>query len=418
MNFRNKLHFIISIMICASANVYAENVEQIYMKSGSVVEGYIAEQKPGKYISIQSTKATIVVNSDTLQNRIIDRIPQESLSEEWQQWAEENGKYIEDNGVKKLELSTLEFSHSKYSKVYILERGSLIKFIDISPNRYQFVWGDMYRTVKNKRPDNLFSGVSEVLILNDNTKVEGQVVEQFPGRDLKIQTKNDEILSYKFSQIKQIETKKLLPKLDLWSQIQLLDKIQVRGEQTELIGFISSRTLGKELVIEFEDGTKRTIKQNKVMSYAKIPNKKYQAIYDTELDDGEIYLNGTPAYLVDLKNHDQYILLGDTASTQVSVGASLCLDAKLPDVNTPIILVKAHEVTVTTIKGKKKENKKCVAFTFQDLVQMPIPISREISPLGNIRVKFEAKEVGDYVLYIQGQKEYIVINVVEDAENQ
>ena len=32
----------------------AQNVEQIYMKSGSVVEGYIAEQKPGKYITIQT----------------------------------------------------------------------------------------------------------------------------------------------------------------------------------------------------------------------------------------------------------------------------------------------------------------------------------------------------------------------------
>ena len=74
---------------------FAQNVEQIHMKSGSVVEGYIAEQKPGKHITIQTTKATIVVNSDSLQNRVIERIPIESLSKEWREWAEINKKYVD-----------------------------------------------------------------------------------------------------------------------------------------------------------------------------------------------------------------------------------------------------------------------------------------------------------------------------------
>ena len=85
---------------------FAQNIEQIYMKSGSVVEGYIAEQKPGKYITVQATKATIVVNSDSLRNRIVERLPLESLSEVWREWALANNKYVEDNGVKQLELST------------------------------------------------------------------------------------------------------------------------------------------------------------------------------------------------------------------------------------------------------------------------------------------------------------------------
>ena len=145
----------------------AQNVEQIHMKSGSVVEGYIAEQKPGKHITIQTTKATIVVNSDSLQNRVIERIPLESLSNEWREWAETNNKYEDNNGVKQLELSTLEFNNSKYSNVYLLEKGSIIKFLDLTPNQYNFVWGDMYRTVKNERPENLYSGLKEVLILKN-----------------------------------------------------------------------------------------------------------------------------------------------------------------------------------------------------------------------------------------------------------
>lgn len=402
----------LSIIAVSPVTLMAQNVEQIHMKSGSVVEGYIAEQKPGKHITIQTTKATIVVNSDSLQNRVIERIPLESLSNEWREWAETNNKYEDNNGVKQLELSTLEFNNSKYSNVYLLEKGSIIKFLDLTPNQYNFVWGDMYRTVKSKRPENLFSGLKEVLVLNDNSKVIGQIIEQFPGKDLKIATEKGEVLSFKFSQVKQIRTEKLTEKLDLWSQIQLLDKITVKGESSELIGFISSRTLGKELVLEFEDGSKRTIQQNLVTSYAKMPNEKYVEVYDKVLSDGEILLNGKEAYFVSLQSEGQYLLMGDIVSAQFTVGEKVCLEARISDVNTPITLVKAHTENITRQNGRKKEQIPWPVITFQDLVQSHIDITREITPLGNVKISFVVKEIGDYVLYIQGRNEYIVINVV------
>lgn len=409
-----KLKFgILGLIIMCQGQVVAQNVEQIHMKSGSVVEGYIAEQAPGKHITIQTTKATIVVNSDSLQNRVIEKVPLESLSDEWREWAEANNKYVDNNGVKQLELSTLEFTNSRYSNVYLIEKGSIIKFLDLTPNQYRFIWGDMYRTVKSKRPDNLFSGLKEFLILNDDSKIAGQIIEQFPGKDLKIATDNGEVLSFKFTQVKQIRTEKLSKKLDLWSQIQLLDKITVKGENSELIGFISSRTLGKELVFEFEDGSKRTIQQNKVVSYAKIPNDKYIEVYDKVLEDGEILLNGEAPYFVALQSSGQYLLMGETVSAQFAVGEKVCLEAKIPDVNAPITLVKAHTENIIRQNGRKKEQVSWPVITYQDLVQSHVAITKEITPLGNVKVTFDVKEVGDYVLYIQGRNDYIVINVIE-----
>ena len=412
------LFIVVFTTLIANIKTSAQNVEQIYMKSGSVVEGYIAEQKPGKHITFQTSKATIVVNSDSLQNRIIERVPLESLSKEWKEWAEQNNKYIENEGRKQLELTTLEFKNSVYPKIFLLEKGSLIKFIDLAPNKYTFKWGDMYRTVKNKRPDNLFSGLKEILVLTDNTKVTGQIIEQFPGKDLKIVTDKGEVLSFKFSQVKQIKTEKFNEKLDLWSQVQLLDKIEVKNENTELIGFISSRTLGKEVVFEFENGEKQTIPQNQIISYSKIPNDKYVAVYDKVLKEGEILLDGEPAYFVQLKTVDQYLVLGNIVSLQKQVGESICLEANLDNAETPITLVKAHIENVTVPNEKKKREIPWPVITYQDLVQSHVAINREITPLGNVKVTFEVKEVGDYVLYIQGKNEYIVINVVEKKNNQ
>lgn len=413
-NYKMKLvlrpHYIIALMFCVSESIFAQNIEQIYMKSGSVVEGYIAEQIPGSFISVQSSKATIVVNSDSLQNKIIERIPVDSLSKEWKQWALENNKYIENEGKRFLELHTLEFNSRVYSKVFLLEKGSLLKFIDIIPNKYTFKWGDMYRTVKNKRPANLFSGLKEVLVLKDDSRVEGQIIEQFPGKDLKIEADNGEVLSYKFSQIKSIQTEKLNEKMDLWSQTPLLDKIQVKGDASELIGFISSRTLGEELVFEFENGDKRTIPQNQVTSYAKIPNDKYVAAYDNVLKDGEILLDGEPAYFAQLETVGPYLVLGSIVSAQKQVGDTVCFQANLDNADTAITLVKAHIESVTI---PDKREIPWPVITYQDLVQSPLPFVRETTPLGNIKITFEVDEVGDYVLYIQGQDGYIVINVIE-----
>ncbi len=406
------------IVLCANIRISAQNIEQIYMKSGSVVEGYIAEQKPGKYITIQTTKATIVVNSDSLQNRITERIPSESLSKEWKEWAKLNNKFIDNSGSKQLELSTLEFSNIKYSKVFLLEKGSIIKFLDLTPNRYKFVWGDMFRTVKRKHPENLFSGVKEILVLNDNSKINGQIIEQLPGENLKIATDKGEVLSFKFSQIKQIITEKLSNKLDLWSQIQLLDRIQVKGEDSELEGFISSRTLSKELTIDFKDGNKRTIPLSKIISYEKIPNEKYIAVYDKVLKEDEVLLNNKPAYYVELEQMNQFLILGSIVSAQTVVGDTICVEANLKNPNVPITLVKAHVEKVILPNDKSKEEIPWPVITYQDLVQSQVLISREITPLGNVKVTFVVSEVGDYVLYIQGKEGYIVINVIEKNNNQ
>lgn len=413
---QNKLFYLILVALeifSANITVSAQNIEQIYMKSGSVVEGYIAEQNPGKHLIIQATKATIVANSDSLKDKITERILAENLPPEWKEWAEENNKYIDNAGVKQLELVTLEFKNSVYSKVFILEKGSLVKFIDLSPNRYTFKWGDMYRTVKSERPDNLFSGLKEVVVLADGSTVDGQIIEQFPGKDLKIVTDKNEVLSYKFDQVKQINTEKLNPKMDLWPQVQLLDKISVKGEDSDLVGFISSRTLGKELVIEFENGNKRTILQNQILSYAKIPNEKYIAVYDKVIKEGEILLDGKPAYFVPLKTVGQYLVLDSIVSAQNTVGDTIYVEANLGGANVPVTLVKAHVENVAFANGKRKWEIPCPVITYQDLVQSHVEIKKEATPLGNLKVSFVVKEVGDYVLYMQGKEEYIVINVIE-----
>ena len=413
------LFIVVFTMLIANIKTSAQNIEQIYMKSGSVVEGYIAEQKPGnKHLAIQTIKATIVVSSDSLQNTITERVPLESLSEEWQEWALRERKYIEKNGLRLLEIVTLEFEHAKYSKVFLLERGSIIKFIDLTPGKYTFRVDEILKTVKSQRPENLFSGVKEMLVLVDNSRIEGQIIEQIPNKDIKIIDENGDIFSCSFSDVKEIRSAPLSDKYDLWSQIQLLDKIKVKGESEDLVGFISSRLLGQEIVFQFESGEQRRIPLNQVLLYSKIPNEKYCAVYDRIMDAGQVFLNDKEAYFVQLEQRGHFLIMGEVVSEQLRVGEKVCLEARVSDISTPVTLVKAHdeELETNNTGKKKKKNTKpqlYTVITFQDLVQSCVPMVREITPLGNLKITFTVMEKGDYVLYIQGRNEYIVINVIE-----
>ena len=309
-------------------------------------------------------------------------------------------------------LTTLKFKNRTFNRVLLLEKGSLIKFLDVGRHRYTFAWGEMYRCVKNKRPDNLFSGIKDILVLDDGTEIPGQIIEQYPGQNLKILTDGGEILSFKFSQVKQIRAEKISDRQNLWSQVQLLDKIQIKGEDLPLVGFISSRTLGKEISFEFENYKKRTIPLNQIVSYGKIPNENYVPVYDKILKEGEVLLNEKPACFVQLKSVDSYLLLTSAVSAQAIEGDTILVEANLEDVDNVITLVKAHIENVQIFKGRKKRVVSCPIITYQDLVQSPIGIDREVTPLGNIRVSFIVGEVGDYVLYIQGKEDYIVIHVI------
>ncbi len=392
-------------------NLFGQNVEQVHMKNGSIIKGCIVEQIPGEYITLQAEEATVVVNSDSLQDKISEKIPLDSLPQKWKEWTKRNEEYIAVNG-ESLILTTLKFKNRTFNRVLLLEKGSLIKFLDVGRHRYTFAWGEMYRCVKNKRPDNLFSGIKDILVLDDGTEIPGQIIEQYPGQNLKILTDGGEILSFKFSQVKQIRAEKMSDRQNLWSQVQLLDKIQIKGEDLPLVGFISSRTLGKEISFEFENYKKRTIPLNQIVSYGKIPNENYVPVYDKILKEGEVLLNEKPACFVQLKSVDSYFLLTSAVSAQAIEGDTILVEANLEDVDNVITLVKAHIENVQIFKGRKKRVVSCPIITYQDLVQSPIGIDREVTPLGNIRVSFIVGEVGDYVLYIQGKEDYIVIHVI------
>lgn len=401
------------ILVCSMSNkIVAQNYEQVYMKNGSVIEGYICEQVPGRTISLNSVKATMVVNSDSLQHSSTRQVNINELSSEWQAWVKEQSNMNKEA----IKLTTLRFVATEYKDVSIIEEGSLIKFVDLTPKNYVFGWNEIFKTIKTLRPDNQYSGIEDVLVLQNGTQYVGQIMEQYPGKNMKIQTNENNIVTVNMAQIARIESNPYNLKLDLFQQTPLLDKVYVRGQNMPIVGFITKRVTNKDLTIQKQNGETKVLPLKQIVKYQKVPNNNYVAICDRELAEGEILLNGKSAWFAPLEMAGSYIILGEDVSAQVAVGDTITIEAKFSNATNSVSMVKAYRKNIAESDKKAKEAVMRDVFTYQDLVERSLPFSRTISPLGNTKIQFRVERPGDYALSVQGKKGYIVINVVNKTQ--
>lgn len=400
----------VSILISSMPyKIVAQNYEQVYMKNGSVIEGYICEQIPGRTISLSSVKATVVVNSDSLQSSSVRQVNIKELSLTWQSWIKEQPNM---NG-ETVKLTTLHFVATVYKDVYIIEEGSLMKFVDLTPKTYTFGWNEIFKTIKTLRPNNQYSGIEDILVLQNGTQYTGQIMEQYPGKNLKIQTNENNIITVNMSQVVQINSNPHNPKQDFFQQTPLLDKIYIEGINAPTIGFVTKRVTNKDLTIQLQNGEAKVIPLKQILKYQKVTNDNYAAICDRELGDGEILLNGKNAWFAPLEINGSYIILGADVSEQVTVGDTITIEAKFSNTSNSVSMVKAYRKNIAESEKKAKETVTRDVFTYQDLVERSLPFSRTVSPLGNTKIQFQVKSPGDYALSVQGKKGYIVINVID-----
>ena len=74
------------ILICCVTLLYAYPVETVVLQDGSVLEGYMSVQRPGKDIVFVAQKATIYVPSDKVVSIVRHETEVDKLSEQWKEW--------------------------------------------------------------------------------------------------------------------------------------------------------------------------------------------------------------------------------------------------------------------------------------------------------------------------------------------
>lgn len=409
------------ITVCPTT-VLAQNVEKVTLKNGSVLEGYLAEQIPGKSFTVQSTNAVMFASEDSLLNVTQQQIELSMLPSAWTDWAIKNKLAEPGKDGQTINLSTLQFKHSTISNVFVQERGITIKFVDINNRSYVFPWSLLGMTSKNLRAENQFSGIVDELVMTSGKHFEGQVTDQTPGKGIKIIFGDGTVQSFNYSDIAQIISKPFNPKMTIWEQAQLLDEVVLKSTGETIVGIISSRHIGKDYTLIMKNGQSRVVNATDVAIFRKLKNEEYKSVQDRVMEEGEVLINGNAknAFFFNLENTETCVVLDqEQASMQLSCGDTIVVEANLGNPLAAITIAKAQleEIETVNAKGKTIKEQK-YAVTLIDLLQSKNIGAREVTPLGHVKFTFPITESGDYVMQIQGKDGYIVIFVPKDNSIQ
>ena len=262
--------------VCAvvlTTTAMAQNIDKVYMSSGSEYEGYISEQIPGYKIVVTATLATVNMASERISGISTVKKDIAELDPTLQKWMKLNRP-----NATTLEVSNLKIDGEiEYQDVVILENnGSRVRVLIASEDRYVLDWEDIVKTTKLASASTKF-GIKEVVTLRNGKTYEGSIVEQVIGKQLTIKADNGKENIVKAADVASIKTLQRDPQSSLWLQIPLIDEVRLEDGVIKR-GFISARNMGTSLEIIPEDQTKaEVIDLAKVSGYRKVLNPKYGA---------------------------------------------------------------------------------------------------------------------------------------------
>ena len=418
------------ILTCCVALLYADPVEKVILQDGSMLEGYMSIQRPGKDIVFMAQKATVYVPSDKVVSIVEHETEVDKLSDLWKEWLNENSNAIEMiHGKKYLTLSDIVLEKTNTAKdsvsednsrkiwsngtvwnvtprkVRILEKGAVIKYVDFTANTYYLSWQDIRSIVRPERVKTDLSGIVDEIELRSNEKLSGQIIEQVPGKFIRL-LKDDgmiEVISLdKIATQKKVKLNKAQRLIEQVPYIEILDskhRKAVRGVLVEQ-NYGTNQTEGYVL-LQLENDEIWKCYSGDIIEIRKEKNEAYCPLNDIIVKQNEFFVNRKKVNVMDVDERDSFLMLASEGAPVTlkrdSIGGKLILETYDDMANRECILLKLVQMKV---KGKMRN-----VFTYEDLVQNSIrPFHASVSANHTLKLEYPVS-TGEYVIYKpQGKK--------------
>ena len=407
---------ILSLIILAltySAIANAIVVQKIYLKDGSILSGYIQKQDGNGNLTFRSDNAEICLKSKeaTISNE--KNYSFKELDKAWVDWAEKNEEF---NGVgdnRTLYLADVTSKSKTVSKVRILERGELVRYLEMTPDIYTIPWKDVLSIKGEKRPKTALSGINRIFQLKSGMEFEGQYAEEndslltlYLNTGIRQSFKINDVIKYTFRPIN--------PNQDIFAQSELLNIVKTKnGNETKGIIIEQNYTSNKDsenyFLVQQQSGAIQSIKLSDIVETRKEENPKYDPKFDILLKEGEVVINRQEVMMTGIKDNGDKIML-DSLSEKVVV-------EKDPNNNTKVIVeyhnanganIEAYQVVKLNKSEDKKEKKTVYGFSYRDLVNSTIrPVSLETSVNHTTKAEYIVGGQGSFVLYDAKNKKAI-----------
>ena len=259
-----KRYLVIALaLVGVVCSLSAQNIDRIFAKDGSVYEGYISTQVPGKSIVVTAQSATLVVDAAVITDLKYQVKEISSLSTNMVAWLSKNR-----SGDVTAKVASLKVNGVQYNDVLVLEQGSRYKIMVFASSKFELKWGNIVKTTKIQKDASV---IVDVVTLKNGKRFKGSITEQIIGVELKIKHDKNSVETVRLSDVLSIHSE-VANNSDLWAKLPLLDKVELKNGSV-LIGFISSRMMGSSIMfLTKESAVERSIPLAEIAKYHKLSN--------------------------------------------------------------------------------------------------------------------------------------------------
>jgi small nuclear ribonucleoprotein (snRNP)-like protein len=262
----------------------------------------------------------------------------------------------------------------------------------------------------------MLSGVNYIVQYTGGLDIEGQCIEQQPGKTISLLTNKNLTEVINVDKITKQRIVPVNPNQTLYQQSCLTDVVMLKNGST-VKGIITETNYGQKdadnnIVILNENNIPQMLMIKDIVEYRKTPNKEYKPVFDKMLPVGDILINGNKVCFTDVKeeqinNNRVIVLQSDTCK----------MSFKLDTLKNNIIVEAnfgAETPDISLLPANKYVQKKTsfIGFSYEDLVKKSIPsTSIETSINKTTKIIFPIKKPGLYLIYFNKKNRVVFFDI-------
>ena len=308
-------------IVCLSA--FAQTVDRVFAKDGSVYEGYISEQIPGESISVYAEKAEFSFDNSRMSNYTENIRSYSNFTRKAQSWLRESGRDT-------VYVQTVSFDYDGVCYEDALlehEDEDSTTILSLNSRTYRIPWDNILRTEKIRQDEGPY-GFKDVILLISGERIEGTISRQIPGGELTFVDDSGEERTFSIDDIMSIRSESTAKDHSVWDQAILLDCIETDDGLTDE-GFIESRILGRKIILRSKsDDSVKEYDLGKIVKFRKILNTSYAEEYDAPANETMpfIKINGDVVSAQNTVKSEQVLYVVDSGMTEVAVGTEVIVE--------------------------------------------------------------------------------------------
>lgn len=412
-----KILSIIAFALGFAGSAEAVIVQKIYLKNGSVLSGYIQKQEGNGNLTFHTDIAEICLKSKdaTISNEKNYNI--KDLGKAWIDWAEKNDEFEGVGDSRTLMLADVSSKNKSVSRVKILERGEVVKYLEMAPNTYRIAWKDVVSIKGEPRSKTSLSGINRIYQLKSGMEFEGQYAEENDSV-LTLYLNNRVRQSFKINDVVKYTFRPINPNQDIFAQSPLLDIVKTKsGAETKGIIIEQNYTSDKDsenyFLVQQQSGAIQSIKLSDIAETRKEENPKYDPKYDILLKEGDVVINRQEVALVNIKEQGDNIVF-DSLSNKVVIDREA-------NNNTRVTVeyrsangsnLEAYQLVKVSKYTDKKGKESYYYFSYRDLVNATVrPASLETSVNHTTKAEYIVGGQGVFALYDAKSKKAIPFTI-------